>query len=63
MAKEIKSNDEIRWPVGIRLPVILTFEHLLVGARSGTRVLARIRVLLEELPRFDNSQNIKMTAS
>ena len=28
MAAEIKSNTEaIRWPAGIRLPVMLTFEH------------------------------------
>ncbi len=28
MAAEIKSNmDTVRWPAGIRLPVMLTFEH------------------------------------
>ena len=28
MAAEIKSNtDAVRWPAGIRLPVMLTFEH------------------------------------
>ncbi len=27
MAKEIKSLTEIRWPAGLRLPVLLTFEH------------------------------------
>jgi peptidoglycan/xylan/chitin deacetylase (PgdA/CDA1 family) len=27
MAVEIKTQEDIRWPVGIRLPIVLTFEH------------------------------------
>ena len=27
MATEIKSISDARWPAGVRLPVVLTFEH------------------------------------
>ena len=55
MAAEIKSNtDAIRWPVGIRLPVMLTFEH---QAGEGAPLFAGERPNYDEKYAVEEAEN------